>query len=444
MTITECPECSQQVLLPVPREPNVTVRCPHCLAEYELGSILDSLPPQLEFVESESPTPEPPSPAPFGIDDDPLTLAPEEETKAPSFDFSPAPSESDESNSTTATAAIQRPQRPQRPRSKRRPIVELAKVVAGALVAVPLAQLVLWWLPNWRRDPLALAPKLPAAIAFLAPIEFRGESFSDGPADDLPNPFDLNEDTTFGFGDSSSFLDTDFDTDLDDEKVTSSRTNDANKDQPDSGSSSTEINGHKASKPTLSFTSADLVDRLQEANGAKQILARVFDSQENLSKEERLNLAAEFYSAQRRLAETVTNLEGEPEAVRPLLKQIDQLCLDFAAKPGQLGLLANLASQVLDSPDPDHPGIVIAGDVISVVTNSDGTFLTDIRLLQKQQRHVTVVSNADPKTVYNTTDRVVVFGVTIADARHHSSTDVTTQSATTPIVIGGYPVRIPQ
>jgi hypothetical protein len=44
-------------------------------------------------------------------------------------------------------------------------------IVAGGAVALPIAQLILWWVMG--RDPLNLAPTLPASLEWIAPAEFR-------------------------------------------------------------------------------------------------------------------------------------------------------------------------------------------------------------------------------------------------------------------------------
>src|SRR5690606_2655852 len=51
---------------------------------------------------------------------------------------------------------------------------ELVRIALGGLFGAILAQLVLWWLPApYRRDPLGLAPRLPEALALLAPEDLR-------------------------------------------------------------------------------------------------------------------------------------------------------------------------------------------------------------------------------------------------------------------------------
>ena len=55
--------------------------------------------------------------------------------------------------------------------------VPAAKIIGGLILGVLAGQLTIWWLPSdIRRDPLGLAKKLPAPIAFLAPSDLRSKT----------------------------------------------------------------------------------------------------------------------------------------------------------------------------------------------------------------------------------------------------------------------------
>ncbi len=66
--------------------------------------------------------------------------------------------------------------------------LEIAKIVFGALLAIPVAQLVIWW--GLGIDPLKLGPPVGRAFPALVPKALRGEQ----PADML-NGLDLRETT---------------------------------------------------------------------------------------------------------------------------------------------------------------------------------------------------------------------------------------------------------
>jgi hypothetical protein len=67
-------------------------------------------------------------------------------------------------------------ERGKKPSGKRRPSRELAKIVAGGLAGLLIAQLLLWWLPGLgRRDPLHLARHVPKWLQFVLPSDLRDE-----------------------------------------------------------------------------------------------------------------------------------------------------------------------------------------------------------------------------------------------------------------------------
>jgi hypothetical protein len=99
-------------------------------------------------------------------------------------------------------------------RGKKSPLVEGFKIVAGGIAGLLIAQLILWWLPEaWRKDPFSLAPKLPNALAILAPDGLRNPSTRPsspipGPLADTGDLFDDSSDSD-GFGDGSPLDDDD-------------------------------------------------------------------------------------------------------------------------------------------------------------------------------------------------------------------------------------------
>ena len=226
MTLATCPKCDEQVTIPAGADREANVRCPLCQEEYVLGDVLDQLPPMLVLLDAPvavgSSATEPESvgegfvadevPAfafgqaaeqtdgasdeaveteafgegVFGTDEAeagadgalPAFGEPAESDGPAPFDFAGAPTEDDDD------ASPKRRSRPAPRKKKSSPIKELIKIVLGGLVALPATQLILWWLPGtWARDPLSLAPKLPAYVSFLAPEKMRnpGSADSDDP-----------------------------------------------------------------------------------------------------------------------------------------------------------------------------------------------------------------------------------------------------------------------
>jgi hypothetical protein len=150
-----------------------------CQDEYVLGDVLSQLPPALVVV------------------DNGMSFAGESGT----FDFagfsSAATSPTSEAESEAAAGFVFQPnsagpaaaqpitRAPRRPAKK--PAVEIAKIVAGGLLAIPLAQLILWWLPGrWQRDPLKIGPTVGQYVPWVVPPNYRPA----GVADEAPTDGD--------------------------------------------------------------------------------------------------------------------------------------------------------------------------------------------------------------------------------------------------------------
>lgn len=152
MAIAQCPECREEVTVP-PASEQAVVQCPLCDAEYELAVITESLPPALKVLSD-----------PQDDDESELQMAPvvqETESHAAfAFDEEAAPtrplSERSESRRSSGSS----------------PVKTIIQVVLGGALALPLAQLVLWHLPDPPRDPLDLGKKIhkTEALEFLRGI----------------------------------------------------------------------------------------------------------------------------------------------------------------------------------------------------------------------------------------------------------------------------------
>jgi hypothetical protein len=153
MAIAKCPECQEEVSLPT-ASAQATVQCPLCDGEYAFSEISDSLPPALIVLE------DPQAESEAARD---LTLAPEEpvvSNSAFAFDEEAAPGKSQ----VERTAA--------RRASSGSPLKTIVQVFLGGALALPLAQLVLWHLPEEPRDPVGLGKMIYAeqSLSFLRAI----------------------------------------------------------------------------------------------------------------------------------------------------------------------------------------------------------------------------------------------------------------------------------
>ncbi|MBC8354036.1 MAG: hypothetical protein H8E66_18740 [Planctomycetes bacterium] len=218
MTIANCPRCSDQVTVPASASPEATVRCPLCQEEFLLTEALAQLPPTLIVVSDahvlETPTSltsdenDRPWEA-LNVDDDAvdeIVMAPSDE-KAPAaaFDFA--------SGSTTtsiqSTAAIRSSGRSRKPKGS--PIKSVLSIVIGGMMAFPIAQLILWYLPgNLKRD-FGAGPIVARYVPAIVPAKFRGggadsddesnRNFND--TSQASSGFDFGNDDKFAAGGAS-------------------------------------------------------------------------------------------------------------------------------------------------------------------------------------------------------------------------------------------------
>jgi hypothetical protein len=179
MAIAQCPRCSDDVSLP-DASAQATVSCPLCQEEFTLNEILDKMPPALVVITD----PNPPIAAAatkvkesarigggFDFDDDDgdsggFKLAPEEPSGAGfAFDEAAAPQKSGGSAS-----------RPRPKKKSKNPMFEMVKVILGGLIALPLAQLILWWAVPGGRDPVNIGPSISKLAPFIVPEKFHDPS----------------------------------------------------------------------------------------------------------------------------------------------------------------------------------------------------------------------------------------------------------------------------
>lgn len=200
MTISNCPECGEQVSVPTVSD-DAVVQCPLCSEEYSIEEIHSQLPPQLivisgselpvaSQVSGESSFPKPGQ----GFKD-----ISESKSSSKSFSF-----DEEDAPARPRTASSYQPRRaPQ----KKSPAKAIIGVILGGMLAGPIAQLILWH--GFDRDPLGLAQPIsdiswlewlvPDRLAVsLEPIEDEGEAVAhdDQLSNDNINPqtYDLTED----------------------------------------------------------------------------------------------------------------------------------------------------------------------------------------------------------------------------------------------------------
>ena len=197
MTIATCPRCQDEVTIPQGAGEESRVACPLCREEFLLSEVMQELPPALilldgpvttetsdeypaddsisgsmkiEVTESDSDDESDSAGASESEADD--ELGPEDssesaEEEVGSFNFG------DSVESPVAGSSAIRPIRGPARKSEN-PMWTMIKVVLGGMLAIPLAQLILWWLPgSWSRDPMDVGPKASQVVPFLVPKRYH-------------------------------------------------------------------------------------------------------------------------------------------------------------------------------------------------------------------------------------------------------------------------------
>jgi hypothetical protein len=166
MTTAFCPEGEEKVTLPSASQA-AKVQCPLCEAEFGLAKLLESVPPTLIVVDD---------PEAQDAED----VASDEQSTESSDDGFSLEALSDqvedfsldgEEPSVRATSVRSSDRRA----SKGGGLRSVIQIVFGGLLALPLAQLALWYWPWGPQDPLDLGPKLSsyAAVKWVVPARFR-------------------------------------------------------------------------------------------------------------------------------------------------------------------------------------------------------------------------------------------------------------------------------
>ena len=77
-------------------------------------------------------------------------------------------------------------------RKSENPMLATFKVIGGAMLSVPLAQLILWWLPgDWSRDPMDIGPKFSRYVPWVVPKKYhksREQKTTENPLEMRPFP----------------------------------------------------------------------------------------------------------------------------------------------------------------------------------------------------------------------------------------------------------------
>ena len=210
MTIANCPRCCEQVSIPDNATEEATVQCPLCQEEYSLGEALSQLPPTLIVLSDIGATSTPittdeddSSWEELNLDEndaDEIALAPMgAAAPAAAFDFT--------SGSTTAggktTSTIRPSSRSRKPKGS--PIKSVLSIVIGGMMAFPIAQLILWYLPGDLKRDFGAGPIVAQYVPAIVPAKFRG-SKANSDSNTEPSFGNANvAGSDFNFGDTDKF-----------------------------------------------------------------------------------------------------------------------------------------------------------------------------------------------------------------------------------------------
>lgn len=408
MSIAPCPSCHDDVRLPVQAHEDARVRCPLCGEEYSLKSVLEQLPPELELVES---IPE------FTAAGRRASGASVASGPSQSFDSVVIKNEDAQVDAHTARLATTRSR-------QKNPLAEFLKIGLGAVLAVPVAQLILWWLPGqWQRDPLEIGPRVGALAPFLVPANFRPEPAA---VVDTSVPLEEQAGDSTGqrpLGKQSSFLETDSEPGADAEPVAE----ETSPDNPEPKSYPIpEVAGflQDARSSFISMTvSGQGSAELQQA--FLSTMYRFADGITYMKPAEKVEQLGEVPLAQKRQQELFLGLQG--------------FLSDLKASPESLVLLGKGGRERLQTADVEPSGVVVFGTV-QEQRELPGYTETDIKLAVPGESIVTTlytlgnpISNIAARERKG--KRLIVFGVLLKTPRDQLPTYEGTAEQ---LILGGY------
>ncbi|MCS5630728.1 MAG: hypothetical protein NZ744_07845 [Pirellulaceae bacterium] len=201
MTTAFCPECEEKVTLPSASQA-ATVQCPLCEAEFGLAELLESIPPTLIVVD------DPEAQCAEDVASDEQSIESTESSDG-GFSLEALSDQAEdfsldgEEPSVRATSV-----RSSDRRASKGGLRSVIQIIFGGLLALPLAQLALWYWP-WGpgpQDPLKLIPKLSPypAVNWVLPAG-KHDSADENSDDNSANESDFEPDNNLEFDPEGKF-----------------------------------------------------------------------------------------------------------------------------------------------------------------------------------------------------------------------------------------------
>ena len=383
--ISHCPRCHDQVSVPAHASSETRVRCPLCQAEYSFSEVLNRLPPALIVLDAPSITPA----AGLGRqEDDDYALVVEEDE--------PRPAVSQVRLQRSVSAAAQVRSRAARPQKSM--FWEATKVALGALLAIPLAQLILWYLPgSWQRDPLDLGPRVSRYVPWVVPANLRAPLVLDDDdrslAQEMPRPVqrgkkELPETSAIPGVTQQPAEDLPQEPAVPDEAVPA-------------GFPATDLEPAELEPGSLGQEALEFAEAFADASAVHS----AWDAAEQPDQ----TLAEQLYDASARLGEVVANSStAEQRNWEPL----DELLREISQHDEQLAAIAKQTPQDIEQV-ADGEGVVLIGAVTDVDASGDSAVTLSLTLRGRDDVTVAVISDLVTPVDWAAGEDFIVLGTAV-------------------------------
>ena len=478
MTVASCPSCHESVTIPVDATPESVVRCPFCHEDFELKSFLNQLPPSLIVLdhglldhglldhgsgirmgESERSAEQADASSSNVLGAFVDVGEPHESSGSlPAFDFTPEPVDKEASRDTAGLPKA---------RGQKNATVELVKIVAGALLAIPAAQLILWWgVPgSYKRDLLGIGPAVSRVVPWAVPRRFHARddvsSVSSHSPRRIPAPQRrrgiveqrqavprVENDSALTEPDAAQAAhsgrqaarDSHGKDDEGEEHSTAQAATLAGQEENDNSTAETRREATPAKARIRGVRGAPQYDLSQlRAALEKAVQASIaWDADAGQSNQRHPELTDQFYQAFARLSEAVTYPPPQEPGIQELILNVSDLLKTFVNQPKKLAMIGNETVEWLERSDRPSQGIFMFGTVTQI--NGPGpVYETKLELASLKKRTVTVVSRVDPRSTFATGDRILMLGAIVDRPDQNLLGYVGDEPM---VVMGGFPVPL--
>ena len=397
--ISHCPKCHDQVTLPNDASGQTRVRCPLCQAEYSFSELLNRLPPALIVLDAPSITP---AAGPGRPEDDEYALVVEEDE--------PHPAVSQVRLQRPVTTAAQSRSRAARPQSSM--FWEATKVALGALLAIPLAQLILWYLPgSWQRDPLDLGPRVSRYVPWVVPANLRDPIVLDGDdpsfAEERPSPVRARKELP-----AASAIPPVTEEPAEDLPQEPAEPDEA---QP-AGFPPTELEPAELEPGSLGQEALEFAEAFADASAVHS----AWDAAEQPEQ----MLAEQLYSASARLGKVVA---GASTADQRNWDPLDQLLREIGRHDEQLAAIAERTPQDIEQV-ADGEGVALVGAVTELDASDDSAVTLSLTPRGRDDVTVAVISDPVAPVDWSAGEEFLVLGTAFHESAS-SSVDFTVRAA---------------